>query len=59
MPLEIRELVIKATLDAEAGKSQKNSGGQHSGANNTDAQQVIVNLCVQKVLEILKEKQER
>jgi hypothetical protein len=59
MPLEIRELVIKATLDAESGKSQNGGSGKNSGANNTGAQETMINLCVQKVLEILKEKQER
>lgn len=59
MALEIRELVIKATLEAESGKSQNSGAGQNGGANNTDQQQIMINLCVEKVLEILKEKQER
>jgi len=59
MPLEIRELVIKATLEAESGKSSNATSGQNSGANNTDSQQILINLCVEKVLEILKEKQQR
>lgn len=56
MPLEIRELVIKATIDNDKG-----SGA--SGGNNADtsgeAKRQIINQCVEKVLEILKEKKER
>lgn len=58
MPIEIRELVIKATLEDQA--SAKGSGGNNRSApNNTNSQQMLVNICVEKVLEILREKRER
>ncbi len=50
MPLEIRELVIKATL-----------GGKQSNAssNNNNSNESAINEIVDKVLEIIKEKNER
>ncbi len=59
MPLEIRELIIKATVD-DSIASESNAGGGIDGNESTQNQQeTLVNLCVEKVLEILKEKSER
>lgn len=56
MPLEIRELVIKASV----GDAQSSSETESASSGSTEEQQAtIVNLCVEKVLEILKEKNER
>ncbi|MDX2070786.1 MAG: DUF5908 family protein [Haliscomenobacter sp.] len=55
MPIEIRELVIKATVAQSDGNGQ---GGSNNG-NNADAKEADVNLIVEKVLAILKEKAER
>lgn len=58
MPLEIRELVIKVRV----GDQQDGQGGGASPATSNDAgsgTEMIVNLCVEKVLEILKDKAER
>lgn len=54
MPIEIRELVIKATItaDAQNSTSQGNAGAAGGAAE-------MVQLCVEKVLQILKEKNER
>lgn len=51
--MEIRELVIKATLG--------HASGQPAGANGADAgaSEAILNEVVEKVLAILKEKSER
>jgi len=59
MPIEIRELVIKATVTEGSGNS--GTGGSAAGAsnNNVSATEAIVNICVEKILEILKEKNER
>ena len=56
MPLEIRELVIKATIDDRPG----NQSGEPSSADAAeyDEEQIICT-CVERVLEILKDKQER
>ena len=54
MPVEIRELNIKINLSDEGGNASSTNADDSS-----DAQQVIVAAVVEKVLEILKEKQER
>jgi hypothetical protein len=58
MPIEIRELVIKATL-AQDDKSgpQPSTASQSSNASSGNEQ--LINTCVEKVLEILKSKNQR
>ena len=57
MPIEVRELVIKATVSEDgAGGTQGNSTA--TGAEGTPSEQMI-NTCVERILEILKEKNER
>lgn len=55
MPIEIRELVIKATI----GNDSQNGVGTVDSAESNDVKEAFVNLIVEKVLEILKEKSER
>ncbi len=63
MPIEIRELYIKAVVDAGGGKTNNGQPGTDAGkpANDISAQNAeqLIDLCVEKVLEILKEKRER
>lgn len=58
MPVEVRELVIKATVvqEGSGGASDMPSSG---GNNNVSANEEIINTCVEKILEILKEKNVR
>jgi hypothetical protein len=62
MPIEIRELHIKAVIDSGGGgksdsPDQNNlKTTEHGDGENTEH---IIDLCVEKVLEILKDKQER
>lgn len=55
MPLEIRELVIKATV----GNDSEERVGTVDNAESNDAKEAYFNLIVEKVLDILKEKSER
>jgi hypothetical protein len=58
MPVEIRELIIKATVEQEgAGATGANSAAAAGG--NQSPTQALISMCVDKVLEILKEKNER
>jgi hypothetical protein len=57
MPIEIRELVIKATVTQES-TSGSASGGSSSNNAVTEKEEII-NTCVEKILDILKEKTER
>ncbi|MBD2199387.1 MULTISPECIES: DUF5908 family protein [Calothrix] len=56
MPLEIRELVIKASVNE--GQQRQNSA-RESGNFDADTQAAIIATCVEQVLAILKEKSER
>lgn len=63
MPIEIRELHIKAVIDTAGSKPAMGEGvnaGNLPGGNASaaDAEQ-LVDLCVEKIMEIIKEKSER
>jgi hypothetical protein len=58
MPIEIRELVIKATIVPEGSGSNAPSASS-SGNNNVSPNEELVNTCVEKILEILKLKNGR
>ena len=53
MPIEIRELIIRAQVDPHPG-------GQPGPANQPNlGQEELIRACVQEVLRVLAEKQER
>jgi hypothetical protein len=56
MPIEIRELVIKATVAQEGEEPAGSTSSSDSSANQKEE---IINECVEAVLQILKEKHER
>ena len=53
MPVEIRELIITATVDTNADKKIKSSLLPAADSKK------IIEECVEQVLQIIKEKQER
>ncbi|HMQ68024.1 MAG TPA: DUF5908 family protein [Ignavibacteria bacterium] len=55
MPIEIKELHIKATIDNGNGGSRDNSRDKELKKMKAE----IVKECVEEVFEILKEKEER
>lgn len=56
MPIEIRELVIRATIDPKGEKKkEKKSGDGKAGAAPAE----IVARCVEEVLDILSRREER
>jgi hypothetical protein len=60
MPIEIRELVIRASIRDESEKSKADSMAP-SASSGTEAsrEEQLVNRCVEQVMEILKIKNER
>ena len=57
MPLEIRELVIKTSINEGGQAPTANpNAGDSGGSGDQDA---IISACVEQVLAILKEKAER
>lgn len=57
MPLQIRELVIKTSIN-DSGQAQAPSSGAGASGEAGD-QDAIIAACVDQVLAILKEKAER
>lgn len=53
MPVEIRELVIKAVVNESTQK------GASKGEQGSAAPEAIVQVCIDRVLEILKDQKER
>ena len=57
MPIEVRELVIKAAVTQEGASQTGASPGKANNAMSPDEE--IIRICVERVLEIIKEKTER
>lgn len=55
MPIEVRELVIKATVVQD----DTGSGSSTSSGKNITPNEQIINACVEKILEILRDRDER
>lgn len=56
MPVEIRELIIRAVVDDSRGKREAEPEGELNKAADTEA---IIEECVRQVLKILKKSGER
>jgi len=54
MPVEVRELIIKATVSQDGDASTSKPS-----ATNTNNMQDIVKACVEKILEIIRDKNGR
>ncbi|MEO1517072.1 MAG: DUF5908 family protein [Bacteroidota bacterium] len=52
MPIEIKELIVRTTVDTDQGKREKNE------ASSVDVSQIVAE-CVEQVLDILKQHNER
>lgn len=64
MPIEIRELHIKAVIDGSKSSGNNNpaapgSKAPQQGATEGGNMDSIIDACVEKVLEILKDQKER
>jgi hypothetical protein len=67
MPIEIRELVIRATVDpgntggggGGCGASSSGTGSQAPAQSQTGSNDDLVQTCVREVLRILDDKRER
>lgn len=60
MSIEVRELIIKAAFlaqDGAAGGGEQAGGGQSN--NSITPKEEIIKACLERVMEILKEKHER
>lgn len=57
MPIEIRELIIKATIVQDGNPATRNSNSVQN--NGVSPSEEVIKVCIEKVLEILKERDER
>lgn len=57
MPIEIRELIIKATIVQDGNPAGSNSNSVLN--NGVGPSEEVIKVCIEKVLEILKERDER
>ena len=55
MPIEVRELVIKAVVTQDGANGASGDAPQA----NSNTQEEIIQACVERVMDILKEKNER
>lgn len=58
MPIEIKELVIRATVNNKPPSGNGSASQQQPSGNEAD-QEAIISACVEQVLQILKDKVER
>lgn len=58
MPIEIRELVIKTAVVQEGGGAQGGQSGTASG-NGVSVNEEMIHLCLEKMNDIMKDKNER
>jgi hypothetical protein len=57
MPVEIKELVIKAVVNENGDNG--NASSALPGTQEGSSQDAVIRICVEKVLEILKDQRER
>ncbi len=58
MAIEVRELIIKATIVSEGTAGHASSQSESQGGNVSPNEEMI-NTCVEKILEIIKDKNVR
>jgi hypothetical protein len=57
MPLEIRELHIKVTVNQPQGSSSAQQPSDNN--NNGDEKETLISQCVEQVMELINNKKER
>lgn len=59
MPIEIRELIIKAEVSPDNSTGGGTAAAAAAASGGSNATEALIALCVEKVLQALKEKNER
>jgi hypothetical protein len=59
MPIEIRELNIRVSVNQSPAEQDSNAGGGSKGGGGGGDKDEIIAECVEQILEILKNKNER
>lgn len=58
MPIEIRELIIRASIEETESNTDSNSSSQRRQTSFAD-KEALVAACVEQVMQILEDKKER
>ena len=58
MPIELRELVIKATVEGQPGAKEGAQAGAGAKPNGQQRQQIVAE-CVEQVMEIMRQRSQR
>lgn len=59
MPIEIRELQIRVTVNQPEGQPQAPQAAARDAGPGGSEKELIINQCIEQVLEILNNKKER
>ncbi len=59
MPIEIRELVVRATILDPSEQNDKRSGSPEDDRNDGNDLEFLIEECVKRVMEQLRERNER
>lgn len=59
MPIQIKELIIKATVDENSSAEGSANQGAAKGSKESKNQERIIRQCVDEVLEVLRLREER
>lgn len=58
MPVEIKELQIRVTVNQPAGEAQNNAAAG-GGAGEKEEKEAIIRQCIEQVMDLLNQKKER
>lgn len=59
MPVEIREIVIRAVVSKEQDDDESNNESMGAGSGSAESTEAIIQECVRQVLRILRKEKER
>lgn len=59
MPIEIRELVIRAHIEEADTAGQSNNASNRHGSISFTEKEAIITACVEQVIKIMEDKKER
>ncbi|MGZ8538505.1 MAG: DUF5908 family protein [Flavisolibacter sp.] len=59
MPLEIKELIIRVSVNQPGQQSSSSQTSSSQQGDNKDEKESLINQCVEQVVDLLKNKKER
>ncbi|MGZ5189714.1 MAG: DUF5908 family protein [Flavisolibacter sp.] len=59
MPLEIKELIIRVSVNQPGQQASSPQSTSSPQGNNKDEKESLINQCVEQVIDLLKNKKER